>query len=446
MKNLLLEGLNPSKILVLGFALLIFIGAFLLTLPISTANGVSLSFIDALFTATSATCVTGLVVVDTGNTFSMFGEIVILVLIQMGGLGFMTFATFLFTLLGKKISLKERLLLKEAYNVTSTAGLVKLVKRILLFTVIVEGIGATILTTRFAFDMSIVESIYFGIFHSISMFNNAGFDIFGDFNSLTSYVDDPIVVFTVSALIIIGGLGFVVINELYEYRETHKLSLQSKVVLTTTIFLIVMASILIFLFEYGNDKTLGPLNLGGKLLGAIFHGVSPRTAGANTLSMGDLTYATLFLTIFLMFIGGGSGSTAGGIKITTFTVLMTTVLSQLKGKEDVVLFKRRIVVETILKALTVAVSGMMIVVIITFLLSITEHGHDFMMYLFEATSAFGTVGLSMGLTPELSPVGRILIIITMFIGRLGPLTLGFAISKRQTKEAYRRPKGNMMIG
>lgn len=446
MKNLLLEGLNPSKILVLGFALLIFIGAFLLTLPISTANGVSLSFLDALFTATSATCVTGLVIVDTGNTFSMFGEIVILVLIQIGGLGFMTFATFLFTLLGKKISLKERLLLKEAYNVTSTAGVVKLVKRILLFTVIVEGIGATILTTRFAFDMPIVESIYFGIFHSISMFNNAGFDIFGDFNSLTSYVDDPFVVFTVSSLIIIGGLGFVVINELYEYRETHKLSLQSKVVLTTTVFLIVMASILIFLFEYGNDKTLGPLNLGGKLLGAIFHGVSPRTAGANTLSMGDLTYATLFLTIFLMFIGGGSGSTAGGIKITTFTVLMTTVLSQLKGKEDVVLFKRRIVEETILKALTVAVSGMMVVVIITFLLSITEHGHDFMMYLFEATSAFGTVGLSMGLTPELSPIGRVLIIITMFIGRLGPVTLGFAISKRQTKEAYRRPKGNIMIG
>lgn len=446
MKNLLLEGLNPSKILVLGFALLIFIGAFLLTLPISTANGVSLSFLDALFTATSATCVTGLVIVDTGNTFSMFGEIVILVLIQIGGLGFMTFATFLFTLLGKKISLKERLLLKEAYNVTSTAGVVKLVKRILLFTVIVEGIGATILTTRFAFDMPIVESIYFGIFHSISMFNNAGFDIFGDFNSLTSYVDDPFVVFTVSSLIIIGGLGFVVINELYEYRETHKLSLQSKVVLTTTVFLIVMASILIFLFEYGNDKTLGPLNLGGKLLGAIFHGVSPRTAGANTLSMGDLTYATLFLTIFLMFIGGGSGSTAGGIKITTFTVLMTTVLSQLKGKEDVVLFKRRIVEETILKALTVAVSGMMVVVIITFLLSITEDGHDFMMYLFEATSAFGTVGLSMGLTPELSPIGRVLIIITMFIGRLGPVTLGFAISKRQTKEAYRRPKGNIMIG
>ncbi|HWL13899.1 MAG TPA: TrkH family potassium uptake protein [Ureibacillus sp.] len=446
MKNILLEGLNPSKILVLGFALVILVGTFLLTLPISTANGVSLSFLDALFTATSATCVTGLVVVDTGNTFSMFGEIVILVLIQIGGLGFMTFATFLFTLLGKKISLKERLLLKEAYNANSTAGMVKMVKRILLFTVIVEGIGAALLAMRFAFDMPFGEAVYFGIFHSVSIFNNAGFDIFGDFKSLTGYVDDPFVVLTISALIIIGGLGFVVINELYEYRETRKLSLHTKVVLTTTITLILGPSILIFLFEYGNDQTLAPLNMGGKILGAIFHGVSPRTAGANTLSMGDLTYATLFLTIFLMFIGGGSGSTAGGIKVTTFAVLMATVISQLKGKEDVVLFKRRIMEETILKAMTVAVSGMMIVTTVTFLLSITEHGHDFMMYLFEATSAFGTVGLSMGLTPELSPIGRMLIIITMFIGRLGPLTLGFAITKRQTKDAYKRPKGNMMIG
>ncbi|MCM3388327.1 TrkH family potassium uptake protein [Ureibacillus chungkukjangi] len=446
MKNILLEGLNPSKILVLGFSLVILVGAFLLTLPIATVNGVSLSFLDALFTATSATCVTGLVVVDTGDTFSKFGEIVILVLIQIGGLGFMTFATFLFTLLGKKISLKERILLKEAYNATSTAGMVKLVKRILLFTVIVEGIGAILLAMRFAFDMPYGEAVYFGIFHSVSIFNNAGFDIFGDFSSLTSYVDDPFVVLTICGLIVIGGLGFVVINEMYEYRETQQLSLHTKVVLTTTAILIVGASILIFLFEYGNVRTLGPLNMEGKILGAIFHGISPRTAGANTLSMADLTYATLFLTIFLMFIGGGSGSTAGGIKVTTFAVLMATVMAQLKGKEDVVLFKRRIVEETILKSLTVAVSGMMIVILVTFLLSITEHGHDFMMYLFEATSAFGTVGLSMGLTPELSPIGRILIVITMFIGRLGPLTLGFAITKRQTKEAFKRPKGNMMIG
>ncbi|MFY3792705.1 TrkH family potassium uptake protein [Ureibacillus sp. MALMAid1270] len=440
------EGLNPSKILVMGFAILILIGAFLLTLPIATEDGKGLPFLDALFTATSATCVTGLVVVDTGDTFSMFGEIVILSLIQIGGLGFMTFATFLFTLLGKKISLKERIVLKEAFNATSTADIVKLVKRILIFTVIAESIGGIILSIRFSFDMPTSQAIYFGFFHAISNFNNAGFDLMGEFRSLTEYVDDPFVVITICSLIILGGLGFVVIQELYEYRETRRISLHTKVVLSTTLTLIVGAAMIIFLFEYGNDKTLGPLSSTGKALGALFHSVTPRTAGANTLPMGDLTHATLFLTIFLMFIGGGSGSTAGGIKVTTFAVLMATASSQLKGKQDVVLFKRRIVIESILKALTVAMSGIMIVIIVTFFLSITEQGHDFIMYLFEATSAFGTVGLSMGLTPELSPIGRILIILTMFVGRLGPLTLGFAISKRRKKEAFRHPKGNIMIG
>ena len=440
------ESLNPSKILVIGFAILILLGTFLLSLPIAVEDGERLSFLDALFTATSATCVTGLVVVDTGDTFSLFGELVILTLIQLGGLGFMTFATFLFALLGKKISLKERLLLKEALNTASPAGMVKLVKRILLFTVITELIGATILAIRFSYDMPIGQAFYFGIFHTISLFNNAGFDVMGEFRSLTDYVDDPIVVLTACSLIIIGGLGFVVVNELYEFRQTRRMSFHTKVVLSTTLILIAGSTILIFLFEYGNDKTLGPLSSTGKALGALFHGVTPRTAGANTLSTPDLTHATLFLTIFLMFIGGGSGSTAGGIKVSTFAVLMATALSQLKGKENVVLFKRRIVVENILKAFTVAMSGIMIIVIVTFLLSITEHGHAFMIYLFEATSAFGTAGLSMGLTPELSPIGRILIILTMFVGRLGPLTLGFAITKRQRKEAFRHPKGNIMIG
>jgi len=440
------ENLDPAKILVLGFAILIFIGAFLLTLPIATEDGKGLAFLNALFTATSATCVTGLVVVDTGDTFSLFGEMIILILIQVGGLGFMTFATFLFVLLGKKISLKERLLLKEAFNTNSTAGVVRLVKRILIFTVITECIGGILLTVRFSFDMPIGQAVYFGFFHAISNFNNAGFDLMGEFNSLTDYVDDPIVVLTICSLIILGGLGFIVINELYEYRQIRAFSVHTKVVLSTTLILIVGATILIFFFEYSNVKTLGPLSPTGKGLGALFHSVTPRTAGANTLSMGDLTHATLFLTIFLMFIGGGSGSTAGGIKVTTFAVLIITALSQLKGKEEVVLFKRRIVIENILKALTVAMSGIMIVVVVTFMLSITEKGYVFIMYLFEATSAFGTVGLSMGLTPELSPIGRFIIILTMFVGRLGPLTLGFAITKRRKQEAYRRPKGKIMIG
>jgi len=444
--KIIINKLNPPKALVLGFAIIILIGTFFLTLPVATVDANGLSFLDALFTATSATCVTGLVVVDTGDTFSIFGELVILFLIQIGGLGFMTFATFLFLLLGKKISLKERLLLKEAFNNVTIAGLVKLVKRILLFTALIELIGGFILSIRFSFDMPVGKAFYFGFFHAISNFNNAGFDIMGNFKSLTEYADDPFVVFTICALITIGGLGFIVINELFEYRRTKRLSVHTKIVLTTTFILTIGSTLLIFLFEYNNSKTIGPLSEWGKILGSLYQAVTPRTAGSNTLPIGDLTHSTLFLIIWLMFIGGGSGSTAGGIKITTFAVLVATMWSQIRGKEDVVLFKRRIVNETILKALTVSLCGMVIVVVVTIILSITEQKHSFMMYLFEATSAFGTVGLSMGLTPELSPVGRLLIILTMFAGRLGPLTIAFAITKRRKSEAFRHLKGNIMIG
>ncbi|MEH6947837.1 TrkH family potassium uptake protein [Bacillus sp. JJ634] len=442
-----IKEVNPPKVLVLGFATVILIGAFLLTLPIATEDGKGLSFLNALFTATSATCVTGLVVVDTGDTFSLFGELVILSLIQVGGLGFMTFATFLFLLLGKKISLKDRLLLKEAFNNVSFAGIVRLVKRILIFTAVIEIVGGILLSIRFSYDMPIGKAIYFGFFHAISNFNNAGFDLMGEFRSLTPYVDDPVVTLTVCTLITLGGLGFIVMNELYEYRNTHRLSVHTKVVLLATVILTVGATLLIFIFEYGNAKTLGPLSETGKVLGSLFQAVTPRTAGANTLPIGDLTHSTLFLIICLMFIGAGSGSTAGGIKITTFAVLVATVWSQIKGKEDVVLFRRRIVTETILKALTVVFCGLSVVVAVTMILSITEeHSHDFIMYLFEATSAFGTVGLSMGLTPELSPIGRIFIILTMFVGRLGPLTIAFSIAKRRKPDNFRHIKGNIMIG
>jgi trk system potassium uptake protein TrkH len=440
------DVLDPPKILVLGFAALILIGAVLLTLPIATENGNGLSFLNALFTATSATCVTGLVVVDTGGTFTKFGELVILSLIQVGGLGFMTFATFFFFLLGKRISLRERLLLQEALNYTSISGIVRLVKRVLIFTVVIEAIGAIILSIRFSYDMPIGRAIYYGIFHAISNFNNAGFDLMGEYRSLTPYVEDPAVVLTVCALITLGGIGFIVMNELYEYHDTRRLSMHSKVVLFSTLILTLGATILIFMFEFGNEKTLHNLSYSGKMLASLFQAVTPRTAGANTLNLVDLTQSTMFLLIFLMFIGAGPGSTAGGIKITTLATLVATVWSQIKGKEDVVLFRRRIVIETILKALAVTVSALFLVLTITMLLTITQKGHDFIIYLFEATSAFGTVGLSLGLTPQLTPIGKALIIFTMFAGRLGPLTIAFAISMRMKPEAFRHPKGKIMIG
>lgn len=441
------EILDPPKILVLGFAMLVLFGAILLTLPIATHDGEGLTFLNALFTATSATCVTGLVVVDTADTFTTFGEIVILVLIQVGGLGFMTFATFFFFLLGKRISLKERLLLQEALNNVSLAGIVKLVRRVLIFTAVIELTGAAILAVRFSFDMAIGKAIYYGLFHSISMFNNAGFDLMGGFNGFTPYVVDPVVVLTVCALITLGGIGFIVMNEVYEYRETGRLSIHTKVVLFTSLFLTVGAMIFIFIFEYANPKTLEPLSFPGKVLGALFQAVTPRTAGANTLPIGDLTQSTLLLTIILMYIGAGPGSTAGGIKVTTFAVLSCAVFSQMRGKDDVVMFRRRVVTETILKALSVAIIGFLLIMVVTMVLTVTEQQmHPFLMYLFEATSAFGTVGLSMGLTPELSAWGKLVLVFTMFAGRLGPLTMAFAIAMRRKPDAFRYPKGKIMIG
>jgi len=438
--------LDPPKVLVLGFALIILIGAFLLTLPAATVDGNGLSFLNALFTATSATCVTGLVVVDTGSTFTTFGQLVILMLIQIGGLGFMTFATLFAFLLGKRISLKERILLQESLNNLSMEGIVKLARRILIFTAVIELAGAVLLSIRFSFDMPVGKAIYYGIFHSISNFNNAGFDLMGDFNSLTGYVSDPIVTITVCLLITLGGIGFIVMNEIYEFRTSKRLSLHTKVVLMTSLFLVVIGTIGIFFLEWNNSKTLKPLSLQGKILGALYQSVTSRTAGSNTVSIGDMTQSGLFLIIFLMFIGASPGSTGGGIKTTTFTTLIGAVWSQIRGKEDVVFYRQRIGYETIYKALTVTLSGLFLVMTVTLLLTITEQGKDFLMIFFEATSAFATVGLSMGLTPELSHVGKVIIILTMFAGRVGPLTIAYAVTIRRNPDSFKYPKGKIMIG
>lgn len=439
-------SLDPPKVLVLGFAVIIFLGSVLLSLPIATQDGNGLPWLDALFTSTSATCVTGLIVVDTGTTFTLFGQLVIISLIQVGGLGFMTFATFFALILGKRVSLKERMLLQESLNNLSIEGIVRLVKRILIFTGLIEGIGGLLLSIRFSFDMPVPQAIYYGLFHSISNFNNAGFDLFGGFHSLTSFVEDPLVTLVICSLITLGGIGFIVMNEIYEYRRRRQLSLHTKVVLTMSGMLIVAGTLLIFLFEYNNAKTLQPLSPLGKFLGSLFQSITPRTAGANTLSIGDMTHPSILLMIFLMFIGASPGSTGGGIKTTTTATLIGAVWSQIRGKEDVHFFQHRIVYDLVYKALTVTVCGLLLVVFITMCLTLTEHGADFLMILFEATSAFGTVGLSMGLTPDLTPLGKILIMITMFAGRVGPLTIAFALAQKRRKDHYQYPKGKLMIG
>ncbi len=438
--------LDPPKVLVIGFAAIICIGMLLLHLPIATVDGHGLHWIDALFTSTSATCVTGLVVVDTGTTFTTFGQIVILALIQVGGLGFMTFATLFALLTRKRISLRERLLLQESLNQVSIEGIVRLAKMILIFTAVIELAGALLLSVRFAFDMPLGKAIYFGFFHSISNFNNAGFDLMGHFNSLTGYVEDPLVSLTICALVILGGIGFLVMSELYNYRHAKRLSLHSKVVLSTTGLLVFGGTLLIFILEYNNAKTLEPLSMLGKFLGSLYQSVAARTDGSNTLPIGDLRQSTLFVIILLMFIGASPGSTGGGIKTTTFATLIGAVVAQIKGKEDVIFFRQRILPNMIYKSLTVTMSALFLVIVVTMILTITETGTSFLQVLFETTSAFGTVGLSMGITPHLTLFGKCLISLTMFIGRVGTLTIAFALAQRKQKEYFRYPKGKIMIG
>ncbi|ANY65181.1 Trk family potassium uptake protein [Paenibacillus sp. BIHB 4019] len=436
---------SPPRILVVGFAIIIMLGALLLSLPFASADGSGLRFLDALFTATSATSVTGLVVVDSGTYFSVAGQVIIMLLIQIGGLGFMTMGTLFALVLKKRISLRERLILQEAMNQGSMEGIIRLIRKVIVYSLSFEFVGTLLLTLRFASDMPLGKAFYFGWFHAISLFNNAGFDIFGDYHSLMTYVDDPVVNLTAMLLIISGGLGFIVISDLLEFRRRKGLSLHSKVVLVMTGSLIAVGAVVIFIFEFSNGLTLGSLDWGGKILASFFQSVSPRTAGANTLNYADLRQATLFFTIILMFIGASPGSTGGGIKTTTFMTLIGAVVAMFRGKEDIVLFRYRLGKERVLKALTITMLSLALVVVVTMLLSATED-QRFIKILFEATSAFGTVGLSMGITPELSDFGKIIISITMFAGRLGPLTLAYALNPKAGKELYRYPEGKITIG
>jgi trk system potassium uptake protein len=438
--------LDPPKILVLGFGSIILLGSLLLSLPVATVNGKGLPWLDALFTATSATCVTGLVVVDTGDTFTTFGEMVILSMIQIGGLGFMSFATLLAFILGKRISFKERLVIQESLNNASVEGVVRLVKRILIFTAVIEIAGGILLSLRFSHDMAAGKAIYYGFFHAVSNFNNAGFDLMGGFRGLTAYAEDPVVNITLISLISLGGIGFIVMNELFEYRSTKKISLHSKMVLSVSSILVVGGAILIFILEFSNPATLKPLSISGKVFGALYQSVTPRTAGSNTLNITELQQSTIFLIIFLMFIGASPGSTGGGIKTTTFAILFGAVKSQIRGREDVSFYGRRIDYSLINKSLTVTFSALFLVIFVTMVLTITEPGKDFLMILFESVSAIATVGLSMGLTPELSPLGKVFITVTMFAGRIGPLTLAFAVARKRKEDHYRYPAGKVMIG
>ncbi|WP_245851050.1 TrkH family potassium uptake protein [Paenibacillus herberti] len=434
--------LTPPRVLTAGFFLLIAIGTALLSLPIASASGEKIKFLDALFTATSATCVTGLTIMDTGADYSRFGQIVLLGLFQLGGVGFMTAATWFALALGRKISLRDRLVLKEALNQSEMSGIVQLVIRIFLFSVAIEGLGAIMLAWTWMDRMTFGDAVYNGIFHAVSIFNNAGFELLGGWSQ---FVDDPAVNLISMTLIFFGSIGFIVMADLIRWPEKRKISLHSKVVLWASFILTVGGAILFFIFEYTNPRTFGALSLDGKLWASAFQSFSLRSAGLNTVPIADLRQATQLLMVILMFIGAAPGSTGGGIKITTFVVLLAGIQAIIRGREDAVIFRHRIASRELYRAITVTLMGVIVIVAATMILTTVEDG-PFLVLLFEAVSAFGTVGFSLGATLELSDPGKGVIIVLMFMGRLGLLTLAFAFRSKPKKEPFRHPEGQIIIG
>ncbi|KPU26648.1 ATP synthase subunit J [Caloranaerobacter sp. TR13] len=438
--------LNPAQVLVLGFAGLILIGATLLNLPIASQDGKSIGFVNALFTAASAVCVTGLVVVNTATHWTIFGKVVILILLQIGGLGFMTLATLVALLLGRKITLKERLIIQEELNQFTLSGLVKLTRYVIISTIMIEGVGALLLSIRFIPTYGFAKGVGFSIFHSISAFCNAGFDLIGE--SMVPFVDDVIVNLTIIFLVIVGGLGYTVYMDISQNKKFKKFSLHTKLVLIISALLLVFSFLVIFIVEYNNPATLGKLSFKGKILASAFQAMTPRTAGFNSIDTAAVTNTTAFLTIILMFIGGSPGSTAGGIKTTTVGAIVLAIISVIKGTNDVEVYRKRIPHNLVYRALAVVGIGLALIIFVTMILSLTEKEASFLDIFFETTSAFGTVGLSRGLTPNLSVLGRLIITLTMFAGRVGPLTMAFAFAKKQReyKGTYRYPEERILVG
>lgn len=434
--------INESQWLALSFFAVITCGSLLLFLPWASRSGHT-SYIDCLFVATSATCVTGLVPVDTATNWTLFGHIVILLLIQIGGLGVMAFAVFYALLAGQKIQLRQRLVMQHAINVADVGGVVRVFKYLLTFTFAVEGTGALILAVRWVKDFGWGKALWYGVFHSVSAFNNAGIDLMGGFRSLTAYTSDPTVSLVISTLIILGGLGFVVNYEIYNYHRERKFSLHSKVVLITTGLLIVTGTLLLLVGEY--NHALKDMPLGTKILSSYFQSVTPRTAGFNTIDLTTLRLSSVLVIIILMFIGASPGSTGGGIKTSTFAILWLVIYSQLRGKKDTEVFERRIDNQDVLQALTVFLLFSLTLVVMTYLVSLTFQG-DLVKIIFEVASALGTVGLTLGITPQLTTLAKVFLIITMFLGRVGPLTLGFALAFKEKQPEIRYAKGKIMIG
>ena len=444
---------SPARISIIGFAILIAIGAALLMLPFATSSS-GLGFVDALFTSTSATCVTGLVVVDTGKFFSSFGQLVILILIQAGGLGIMTMSTLFILMAGRRPSLAGQIVIKDSFTQGRDRSVPSILRDVLLFTFVIEGIGTALMFFRFFSGTNVMEALYVSAFHSISSFCNAGFSLFSE--SFVAYQGDWFLNIVMCLLIVSGGIGFLVLSEFRQHlplnrRAWSRLSLHSKLVLSTTAILLLFSSFLIIAMEWHN--TLAPLSIPDRFLAGFFQSVTARTAGFNTLSIGNMANETLFVLILLMFIGASPGSCGGGIKTTTFACLTMLGVSRLRGLERPQLFHRTISSESVGKAISVVMVSVVVVIIATMALLMTELGEvahpmsrgKFIELFFEVVSAFGTVGLSTGVTGDLSILGKLIITFVMFVGRLGPLVIAIAVSRRQAPH-YRYADEPIMIG
>jgi trk system potassium uptake protein TrkH len=438
---------TPAAVLVSGFAVLVLIGTVLLFLPIAREPGVPADLLVALFTATSAVCVTGMVVVDTATHWSPFGELVILGLVQVGGFGFMTGSTLLLLLfVGGRIGLRDRLLAQASTGGLELGGVLPIVRRIALFTVVVEAVGAALLFGAFLVGgRDAAQAAWFGVFHSVTAFNNAGFDLFGDFRSLAEFATNPFILLTIGGLIVLGGLSVAIVADVLARRRWGRLVLESKLVLLTTLVLLLGGAAAFALLEWTNPETLGAIPVEHRPLNALFESVTLRSGGFAVVHQGALGEAALFVAMGLMFIGGASGSTAGGIRVNTFTVLLVSIASTIRGRDAAEAFGRRIPAEVVNRALAVALLSVAFVFVIAFSLEVLG-GTPFVDTTFEAISAFGTVGLTTGITPGLPDSAQLLEAFAMFAGRLGPLTLALALAARQRPVPYRPAVESMRIG
>ncbi len=442
---------TTTGIIMLGFLIGALLGALLLTLPISARPGQSIGFLDALFVSTSSICVTGLSTVNIGQTFSAFGQVVLLLLIQFGGLGIVTFTTMVLWLFGRRITLADRMLIQSAYNLDTLSGLVRLTMRILKVTLCLEGLGAVGYAIVFIPEYG-YRGIWYSIFHAVSAFCNAGIDLLGG-NSFCGYRDNVIMNLTTVFLIIVSGLGFPVYWEVARVLRPHrsdgrygrKMNLQAKIVLTATLALILAGAALTLLFEYDNPATLGPLGWPRKALAALFQSVTLRTAGFATIPQESFRPASCLAYLVLMFIGGSPAGTAGGVKTVTIVMLIASMLANIKGKKDVTVMNRKIADEAIRRCVAIVTFSFSVLMALTVALLAVQRS-DFLDTLYEMTSAIATVGLSRGLTGALYPAGKLIVTLTMYLGRIGPITLALVFNSRTPADNISYADSKVIIG